>query len=45
VFCKPKPKRVDERWFFDLRADNQPPPRPATAGFIYTAFHAAAQEI
>jgi len=38
-------KRVLERWRFLGRADFQGPPRPATAGFIYTAFHTATQEI
>ena len=38
-------KRILERWRFLGRADFQGPPRPATAGFIYTAFHTATQEI
>ena len=38
-------KRVLKRWFYDGRPDTQGPPRPATEGFIYTAFHAATQKI
>jgi len=38
-------KRVLERWFYDGRADTQGPPRPATAGFIYMAFHTVTHEI
>jgi len=38
-------KRVLNRWKWAGGADNQGTPRPATAGFIYTAFHTATQEI
>jgi len=36
-------KRVINRWRWDGGADRQPAPRPATAGFIYVAFHTATQ--
>jgi hypothetical protein len=38
-------KRVLNRWRQEGDDDNQGPPRPCTAGFIYMAFHTATQEI
>jgi len=38
-------KRVLERWRFRGHGDNPNAPRPATVGFIYTAFREATQEI